>query len=114
MDHVPGRARVVLCTVPDVARGKELARALVERRLVACVNVLGGATSIYRWRGAVEEASEALLVMKTDARRLLELEAALRELHPYEVPELIALEAAHVERRYLHWLLEETADDAGG
>ena len=108
------RARVVLTTAPDVEQARRLARALVERRLAACVNVLSGATSIYRWRGAVEEAAEVLLVVKTDALRLPELEAALRELHPYELPELVALEPAHVEARYLEWLLAESEGEAGG
>ena len=107
------RARVVLSTIRDVASATELARTLVERRLVACVNVIGSVTSVYRWRGSVEQASEALLVMKTDERRVGELEAALRELHPYDVPEFVVLRPEHVEAKYACWLIEETATDAG-
>jgi periplasmic divalent cation tolerance protein len=105
-------ARIVMSTAPDLDTAKRIARALVERRLVACVNVLGGATSVYRWKGAVEEAQEVLLVIKTSAARIAELEHALAELHPYEVPELVALEPAHVEAKYLRWLLGESASDA--
>ena len=99
---------VVLTTAPDATTAKVLARDLVERRLAACVNLLPGVTSIYRWEGAVEEAGEVLLVIKTRRGRLAELEAELVELHPYDVPEFVALEPAHVEARYRAWLEGET------
>ncbi len=101
--------RVVLVTAPDEENALVLARELVARGLVACVNVIPGITSVYRWKGQVQEDAEFLLVAKTVAGRIGELEAALAELHPYEVPECVALEPASVEARYLAWLRAESA-----
>jgi periplasmic divalent cation tolerance protein len=99
-------ARIVLTTAPDVATARGLARALVEERLAACCNLLEGATSVYRWQGALAEEREVLLVIKTCAERLAELERALLARHPYAVPELVALAPEHVEPRYAAWLSE--------
>lgn len=99
---------VVLITAPDGKTARTLAVELVERRLAACVNIVPGVTSIYRWEGAVEQAQEVLLLAKTCRSRLAELEDALLELHPYDVPEFVALEPAHVEARYRAWLELET------
>ena len=102
--------RVVFCTCPaEVA--KDLARPLVEERLVACVNIVPGLTSVYRWEGKVCEDNESLLVMKTRAGLMERLSARIVELHPYEVPEVIALPLAAGEGNpaYLSWLLEQTA-----
>lgn len=100
--------RVVLVTAPDREVARALAGALVERRLAACCNLVGGVTSVYHWQGAVEEDEEVLLIVKTVAGRLAALEAALAELHPYDTPECVALEPAAVEARYLAWLVDET------
>ena len=97
-------ALVVLCTFPDVEQAREIAAALVERRLAACVNLLPGVESIYCWEGKVERAGEVLGVIKTT--RYPELEAALKELHPYEVPEILALPVAAGLAGYLKWLGE--------
>jgi periplasmic divalent cation tolerance protein len=102
-----GTARVVLVAAPPRAAGR-LARALVDRRLAACVQVLPGARSIYRWGGRVETATESLLVIKTVARRVPSLLAAVAELHPYDVPEAIALPVAAGLAPYLRWLDRET------
>src|SRR5260221_3367894 len=102
-------ARVVLVIAPDLASARALARGLVERRLAACVNLVPGLESIYRWKGAVETSSEVLLLVKTAAGRLAALEGFLAAEHPYDVPECIALQPAHVERAYLDWLLAESA-----
>ncbi|MBK7643540.1 MAG: divalent-cation tolerance protein CutA [Planctomycetes bacterium] len=102
-------ARVVLVTAPEIGVARALARGLLERRLAACVNLLPGLESHYRWKGALESASEVLLLVKTRAAHLPRLEAFLAQEHPYECPECIALEPAHVERSYLEWLLAETA-----
>jgi periplasmic divalent cation tolerance protein len=99
-------ARVVLVTHPTHGAA-ELARALVERRLAACVNLIA-ARSCYRWEGALEECDESLLVVKTATARLEELRAAIAALHPQRVPEMVALEPAWVEPRYLDWLCGET------
>lgn len=110
--------RVVLITAPDLGVARRLARALVDERLAACANLVPGVTSVYRWRGAVEEGSEVLLVVKTRAEDLPALERRVAELHPYDVPEIVALHPAHVEAAYLRWWSASTgaeggADDAG-
>jgi periplasmic divalent cation tolerance protein len=97
-------AVVVLCTFPDVEKARAIAAELVERRLAACVNLLPGVESIYRWEGKVERADEVLAVIKTT--RYPELAAALKELHPYEVPEILALPVAAGLAGYLKWLGE--------
>jgi periplasmic divalent cation tolerance protein len=109
MDASGGNARVVLVTAPDEASAERIARQLCERGLVACCNLVGGVRSIYRWRSAIEDAAEVLLVLKTTAARLPELEEAVRALHPYDVPEFVALAASHVAPAYLRWLQGETA-----
>jgi periplasmic divalent cation tolerance protein len=83
--------RVVLLTAPDPAVAEGLARSLVEERLAACVNVVPGVRSFYRWKGRVETAGELLLVVKTRADRAAALAARVRELHPYELPEVLEL-----------------------
>lgn len=95
---------VVLVNCPDRAHAEKLARALVEERLAACVNLLGGVRSIYRWQGAVEEAEEVACLIKTTRDRFEALRARVVELHPYEVPEVIALEVALGHAPYLEWL----------
>ena len=104
-EAVPGAApRVVLVTAPDREVALELARELVGRRLAACVNLVPGVTSVYRWEGAVQEDPEVLLVCKTTAARIEAFERALAELHPYDVPECVALAPDSVEAGYLSWL----------
>jgi periplasmic divalent cation tolerance protein len=86
-------------------KARELAHALVQQQLAACVNLLPGLTSIYRWQDKVEEASEILLFIKTTAELLPALEAAVSELHSYEVPEFLVLQADSGSQPYLDWLL---------
>jgi periplasmic divalent cation tolerance protein len=102
--------RLVLTTAPDAELARGLARELVASRLAACVNVLVGATSFYRWEGEVQEEAEVLLIVKTTVSRTPALEAFFAAHHPYDVPELVAIDPAHVEAKYLSWLLQE----AGG
>ena len=99
-------AVVAFSTVGKREDADRIARALVERRLAACVNIVPGLTSVYRWKGAIETDAENLLVIKTRRDRVDELRAALVALHPYEVPELIVLpvEAGHAP--YLAWVDE--------
>jgi len=97
-------ARVVLVTAPDVAVARALARALVDERLAACGNIVPGVTSIFRWQGAVQEEAEALLVLKTSAERMDALRARVVELHPYEVPEVLALAVDAGNQPYLDWI----------
>lgn len=101
---MPHSLRVVLTTMPDTDAAVALARTLVEERLAACVNVLPAMRSLYRWEGAVHEDAERQLVIKTAEPQLPALEARLRALHPYDVPELLVL-AADAAATYGAWLL---------
>ncbi len=103
-------AIVALTTVGSSEDAERIARALVERRLAACVNVVGGVVSIYRWRGAVERDGEWLLVIKTSSERLEALRAGLSGLHPYELPELLVLPVSSGHPPYLAWLTESVSD----
>ena len=102
-------ARVVLVMSGSEDEAIKIARVLVEERLAACVNVVGPVRSVYRWRGAIEDACEHLLIIKIRARMYAKVERRVKELHSYEVPEVIALPLAGGSRRYLEWLLEATA-----
>lgn len=104
---------LVLTNLPDRDSALALARALVQRRLAACVNVLGACASVYRWNGDIEEATEVPVLVKTRATRYAELEAAIRELHPYELPEVIAVPIVRGLPEYLDWVAEETAIPIG-
>jgi periplasmic divalent cation tolerance protein len=99
---------IVLTTVPDAARGEEIARALVEGQLAACENVCAPMTSFYRWKNAVERDTEHQLVIKTTPDRVAAVEARLAELHPYELPEFLVVPVAHGSAPYLDWVLRET------
>jgi len=101
-------ARLVLVTAPNEAGARAIARALVGDGLAACVNVLGPIRSIYRWRGAIEDEAEYLLLIKTSARLYTRLERRVQELHSYEVPEVIALPIETGSAPYLKWLLDST------
>jgi periplasmic divalent cation tolerance protein len=99
---------LVMSTLPDQAMAQQLARTLIERRLAACVSVLAPCTSVYRWRGTVEQAAEVPVLIKTTAGRYAELESALRALHPYELPEIIAVPVLHGLPGYIDWVAAET------
>lgn len=100
---------VALSTAPDAESGARIARALVEERLAACVNLVPGVRSIYRWQERIEDEGECLLVIKTRRERVEALDARLRALHPYELPELVALPVAAGSAPYLAWVAGETA-----
>jgi len=102
---------VLLCTCADEAEGRRLAEALVEARLAACVNLLPGVQSVYRWEGKLEAAREVLLLIKSTAARFEELRARITELHSYDTPEIIALPIAAGSGKYLDWIRRETAPD---
>jgi periplasmic divalent cation tolerance protein len=96
---------LVLVTCTSAAQAKRIARAVIEQRLAACVNILPGVvTSIYRWKGKVASAHERLLLIKTSRNRLAKLQATVERLHSYEVPEFIALPIAAGSRSYLAWI----------
>ena len=96
---------VVLVTTPDADKAAEIGRALVEAKLIACANVIPAIRSIYRWQGRVEDSSEALLVLKTPSFRMKELVDRVTELHPYEVPEVVALRVEEGNTSYLDWVV---------
>ena len=97
-------ARVVLVTTPNPDTARAIARTLVEERHAACGNIVPAITSIFRWQGAVQEESETLLVLKTSGDRVAALSARVIELHPYEVPEVLALRVDAGHQPYLDWL----------
>jgi periplasmic divalent cation tolerance protein len=101
---------LVLTTVARAEDAERIAEALVEKRLAACVNVLPGVRSIYRWKGAVERDEERLLVVKTRAERFEALREAIVALHPYEVPEVVAMPIEAGSAAYLRWLDESVGE----
>ena len=104
-------AIVVLCTCPDAVAAERIASALVSERLAACVNRIASVTSTYRWQGEVQHDSEQLLIVKTTHERFDALRARIVALHPYELPEVIALDVAAGLDRYLAWIESETRTD---
>jgi periplasmic divalent cation tolerance protein len=104
---------LVLTTVPDREAAERLGHALVEERLIACANLIPGLHSIYRWQGEVQSEAEVLLLMKTRRARLTSLKERLPQLHPYEVPELLALPVADGLDAYCGWVVGETRGDQG-
>ena len=99
---------LVITNCPDEASANAIALAIVEASLAACVNVLPRVQSVYRWQGAVESASEIPLLIKTTAANYPALEKAIAGLHPYEVPEIIALPITQGLPAYLNWVAAET------
>jgi periplasmic divalent cation tolerance protein len=107
-------ALVCLSTVARPEDAERIARELVERGLAACVSVVPGLVSFYRWQGRVEREGELLLLIKTPSSRLAALKDALPGLHPYDVPELVALEVADGHAPYLEWLAAGAAGASPG
>lgn len=105
-------ALVVLTTVEKQEDGARLARLLIERKLAACAQVLAPMISIYRWRGEIEQSSEVLLLIKTTRAVYQELEDAIKQNHPYETPEIIALPVETGSNDYLSWLDSSIKFDA--
>lgn len=101
---------LVLTNVPEQSLAASLARALVEQGLAACVQIQAPVASIYRWQGAIEQATEIPLLIKTTQARYEEVERAIAQAHPYDVPEIIALPLAGGLPAYLSWLQDETAE----
>jgi periplasmic divalent cation tolerance protein len=101
-------ALLVLTNCPDEESANAIALALVEARLAACVNILPRVQSVYRWQGAVESATEIPLFIKSTAANYPALEATIRNRHPYQVPEIIALPVTHGLPAYLDWIASET------
>ena len=105
--------RIVLSTAGSEEEARRIAQALVERRLAACVNVVGPIHSVYRWKGAVESASEHLLIIKTTAEAFSRVRDAIRELHSYDLPECIMLPIEAGSEDYLKWIAESVDREIG-
>jgi periplasmic divalent cation tolerance protein len=104
-------ARIVLTTIGDRPSAEKLASALVEQRLAACVNIIGPIHSIYRWKGNVDRADEYLLMVKTTAEGASRMQAAFKELHPYELPEQVELSLEGGSEGYLAWIAAEVGNE---
>ena len=102
---------LVMSNLPDAASAHELARKLVEQKLAACVNCLPGMLSVYRWQGAVEEAGEVGVLIKTTQALYGQVEQAIRAAHPYQLPEIIAIPIVAGLPAYLQWVIDETGND---
>ena len=103
--------RMMLSTVGSRVEAEKMATTLVSERVVACVNVVGGLTSIYRWEGEVQNESEVLMILKTAEDRLDDAIRRLKELHPYDVPEIVVLDPERGWPAYLSWVIDETRPD---
>lgn len=99
---------VILVTAPDAKTGTEIARDLLERRLVACANIIPGIRSLYWWKGQLEESDEVLLLLKARKEDVTAVAKRVRELHPYDVPEVVATEVVGGLEAYLEWVTAET------
>ncbi|MGA2286194.1 MAG: divalent-cation tolerance protein CutA [Dehalococcoidia bacterium] len=104
----------VTTTTSSREEAERIAEALVEARLAACVQIVGPIASVYRWKGTVERATEWLCIVKTERRLYAEVEAAIKRLHSYEVPEVLATEVVEASEAYLNWLQEELAGPEDG
>ncbi len=104
-------AHIVLTTVGSQDAAQTLAEQLVERRLAACVNIVGPVRSVYRWKGKVEREQEYLLIVKTTAERSADLSALFQQIHPYELPELVHLPITGGSEEYLAWLSAEVGGE---
>jgi len=102
-------ARIVLTTVGQKEAAEKLAQQLVERRLAACVNIIGPIRSIYRWRDKVHNEPEFVLLIKTTTESAAQLRAAFKALHPYELPECVELAVSGGSEEYLAWLAAEVS-----
>jgi len=104
-----GEVIVVLTNLPELAAANKLAQLLVEQRLAACVNVLASCSSVYRWQGRIETATEVPVLIKTVAARYPRVEAAIRANHPYDLPEIVSVPVAAGLAEYLGWVAAECA-----
>jgi periplasmic divalent cation tolerance protein len=100
--------RLVICTFPSTDVARQIGTALVEKQLAACVNLIPGIESIYRWKGEIETATEALALFKTTAALYPQFEFALAALHPYDVPEIVSIQPDQVAETYAKWVCGET------
>lgn|SRR5688572_20917630 len=111
MRNTDAQILVILITTPSRREAVRIGQAVVKRKLAACANVLSPVTSIFRWKGRIEKSREALLILKTTGRRYAALAKTIGSMHPYEVPEIIALKVTKGLPRYIAWVHRETASD---
>ncbi len=104
------KALIILCACPDQESAERIAYHLVENRLAACVNISSPIKSVYRWQGEIEAADEVMLFIKTSASSYDELEQAILSLHPYELPEVVALPVDKGQQNYLGWIIQCTSN----
>lgn len=102
--------RIVFSTIDSEENAGKMARHLVEERLAACVNIISNVSSVYKWKDALEQEKECLLIIKTSENRLEELITRIVEIHPYEVPEVVAFPVEKGYPPYLEWVISETGD----
>lgn len=100
--------RIVLCTIDSIENAKKLAHNLVKDKLAACVNIVSGVTSVYEWKNEICEDNEYLLIIKTKSDLYEKLEAKIKELHPYEIPEIVSLKIDKGSKSYLDWIKNNT------
>lgn len=100
--------RIVLCTIDSIKNANELAHNLVKARLAACVNIVSGVTSVYEWENSICEENEYLLIIKTKSDLYKKLETKIKEIHPYEVPEIVSLKIDNGSKSYLDWIEKNT------
>ncbi len=108
---VPEDFAVVLVTAPDMDLARRLAKAALEAKLAACANIVPSVESHYWWKGKLESSDEVLLIFKTRQQLLPKLERAVREIHPYDTPEFVALPLTTGSRKYLAWLTDNTVKE---
>jgi periplasmic divalent cation tolerance protein len=107
------RAVLVYTTWPSIVEAERAGRSIVEQRLAACVNILPGMISHYRWQGKIERAEEAVMLIKTRAGQAESVRQMVKTLHAYETPAIMVLPVESVDADYYRWILEETERDAG-
>ncbi len=107
---MPTSTLVTLCTCPSQAVAEEIASTLIERGVAACINIIPAVTSIYKWQGKLEKEHETLMLIKTDQSRYPDLEQTLATLHPYELPEIIAVPVEQGLTGYLNWVTQCTTN----
>jgi periplasmic divalent cation tolerance protein len=110
MNDTAQETLLVITNLPDRASAERIARVLIGKRIAACVNILAECTSVYRWEGKVEFAGEVPLLIKSTRAVYPQLENTLRTLHPYELPEIIAVPVSAGLPDYLHWVAQETQE----
>ena len=107
-EHKKAEETVVFITAPNEEEAARIARSLVESRLAACVNIIHNIRSIYTWQGKIEDDAEVLMIVKTQIKRFDALAAKVRELHSYDVPEIISLPITDGSEDYLKWIKQST------